>query len=72
MTCLGHTTTHGRHCGACHKNFGSQYAFDQHRTGPVSERRCMLVADLVKAGWKLDAKGRWRTPGGTVPSDIRT
>lgn len=71
MTCRGHTTTSGWHCGACHLDFGSRHAFDAHRTGPVTARRCLQVEELREAGWGL--RGRfWRTPGGTLPSGIRT
>ncbi len=49
-------------CAACRLCFTSTSAFDRHRYGPYSSRRCLTEADLSAAGWKPNARGFWRKP----------
>ena len=46
-------------------------AFDAHRTGTLAYpfdrdhldgRRCLDTEELLKKGWRLDSRGRWRQP----------
>jgi hypothetical protein len=36
------------HCRGCNGHFTSLRAFDPHRSGPMSDRRCELPDDLVE------------------------
>lgn len=49
------------HCSACHHDFRSDRAFDMHRTGPASDRRCMTVDEMLVAGMALNDKFMWVT-----------
>ena len=42
------TTTCSHHCRACGSCFTSLRAFDLHRAGPMSDRRCELGAQLIE------------------------
>ena len=44
---------HRNLCCDCCEDFASVEAFDRHRWGPQSRRKCVL------AGLELDASGRW-------------
>lgn len=60
MSCIGHTSTTGWHCGACHLNFASLTGFDRHRPGPA-RGRCLDPSELTAKGWSHDGR-RWHTP----------
>jgi hypothetical protein len=62
-------------CRSCKRDFGSLYAFDEHRIGthqytyhegvqmePMKEdgRRCLRSDEMTD--WAQDGNGRWRTP----------
>jgi len=60
----------GGHCkgggyGGCCQSFGSMSAFDKHRTGKPSSRRCLTTAEMAAKGWHVDDHGAWRTPAPT-------
>jgi hypothetical protein len=48
-------------CRACGLYFNSTYAFDKHRAGAMTERRCLDVPALLARGWGLTVKGFWAT-----------
>lgn len=49
-------------CTACGEYFRSTYAFDRHRQGPYTDRRCLAVAAMSEAGFKQDSRGYWMSP----------
>lgn len=49
-------------CRACGVYFLSVRAFDQHRVGPWSERRCLTTPRMSERGLVLDPRGFWRRP----------
>ena len=61
-------------CAVCGETFGSDSAFDRHRTGSRElefrfddettwqGRRCLSGAELEQKGWQKDVFGRWRLP----------
>lgn len=54
MTCrCGHG--HATHCAACHRSFTGMTAFDAHRTGPYTDRRCLTVD--TQPGWRESLHG---------------
>lgn len=55
------TQASGGHCAACHQNFQSQTAFDKHRRGPYTARRCLTTAQLTGDGWQQQRRG-WAPP----------
>lgn len=46
-------------CRACGECFNSVHAFDKHRTGPATNRRCLDTAEMEKAGMSVNARGYW-------------
>ena len=60
-------------CPTCGADFGSPYAFDQHRVGKhayafsiideahADGRRCLAASEMRDSGFILDRNGRWRT-----------
>lgn len=57
--------THG-HCGACCETFYGLSAFDEHRTGPHTDRRCEIqpyesIRDegTIRYGHWQDHRGYW-------------
>jgi hypothetical protein len=48
-------------CGACGEFFNSTAAFDKHRVGPMTDRRCRSVAEMNDAGMAHNAAGYWIT-----------
>ncbi len=64
-------------CRACGQDFSSVEAFDRHRVGAHTYtydagllldpprhdgRRCLNLDEMARAGWVLDARGRWVHP----------
>lgn len=49
-------------CAACNLLFKSTAAFDQHRTGPHTARRCLTLAELTAAGFAPNAAAFLRVP----------
>jgi hypothetical protein len=49
-------------CNACGLYFNSTAAFDFHRDGPWSARRCMTAHELRAEGYEPNAAGFWRQP----------
>lgn len=49
-------------CRACGELFNSTYAFDKHRQGPYTDRRCLSALALAERGFTQDVKGFWRSP----------
>lgn len=71
MSCTGHvpaiTGDRYGHCAACHRDFMGLAAFDKHRRGPYTDRRCVDPATDTEttdtgrplASWWQDDRGRW-------------
>lgn len=69
--CAGHvpasTGERFGHCAACHRDFMGLTAWDKHRRGPMTDRRCVDPATDDErtakgapiADWWQDARGRW-------------
>lgn len=49
-------------CRACGAVFQSARAFEAHRVGPWSERRCLPTPRMAERGLVLDPRGFWRWP----------
>lgn len=49
-------------CTACDLGFGSERAFDRHRYGEISGRRCLTIAEMRAGGWAQDHRGFWLVP----------
>jgi hypothetical protein len=62
-------------CTACGEAFGSVELFDRHRVGRHAYtfaeglkfgredgRRCLDIAEMEEAGWRLSGRGRWTDP----------
>lgn len=60
-------------CPTCGEYFSSTYAFDQHRKGPITDRRCLTVAEMREKGFSVNATGHWITKpyseGGAIGAD---
>lgn len=54
--------TGAAHCPTCHRTFTSVGGFDQHRTGPITGRRCLGETELRALGYAPNDRGRWRIP----------
>lgn len=48
-------------CAGCCQLFNSTAAFDKHRHGDFSERRCLSVAEMINKGMAINAAGYWVT-----------
>ena len=46
-------------CSTCGEYFNSTYAFDKHRVGDFSARRCRAVAEMRAVGMDQNAGGWW-------------
>jgi hypothetical protein len=46
-------------CVTCGLMFGGVGAFDLHRTGTLTDRRCLSASELPAKGLALGARGRW-------------
>lgn len=46
-------------CGACGEAFNSTYAFDKHRQGPYTDRRCLTPLAMADKGFEKNAAGFW-------------
>lgn len=57
----------GGHCGGCHETFRSDSAFDKHRVGPFTDRRCLTPAEMETAGWRDTERGWTPYPQWTGP-----
>ncbi len=49
-------------CAGCGFYFKSVRAFERHRYGLATKRRCMARPRMRDAGLALDARGYWRLP----------
>lgn len=49
-------------CSECALFFKSVSGFEDHRIGPVGDRRCKTKAEMSEDGFKLSAQGFWRRP----------
>ncbi len=54
-------------CMSCALRFGGVRAFELHRAGPATDRRCRDAAELVALGLRLTPRG-WSTPYSTCRS----
>jgi len=64
----------GDHCrcsgapyGGCGEHFNSTYAFDKHRTGPWSARRCLSPDEMRAKGMVRNADGWWLSSASKRP-----
>ena len=48
-------------CGACSLYFRSVSAFDRHRVGPHSNRRCLDITQMSSKGMVCDERGFWKS-----------
>lgn len=55
-------------CRGCGATFGSLKAFDAHRVGPFTARRCLPNAEMLGQGFRQGIDGRWRLAGATRPA----
>jgi len=53
-------------CPQCGEYFTSDRTFDRHRVGQFAKpgerlgtRRCLAVAEMIAAGWAMNARGFW-------------
>lgn len=49
-------------CACCGEYFGGERAFDVHRVGPMTDRRCLPRSGMRDVGLDLDESGYWRRP----------
>lgn len=49
-------------CQVCGLVFTGVGGFDAHRTGPISDRRCLTPAEMVAKGYAVGDLGRWGSP----------
>lgn len=54
-------------CSVCGLEFNSTYAFDKHRTGDYSTRRCRSVDEMSAAGMVVSNSGWWLSSAFTRP-----
>ncbi len=61
MTTRSDKTLRGDHnqCPGCGLLFNSTAAFDKHRTGPMSNRRCLEPDEMRARGMAQNAEGWW-------------
>jgi hypothetical protein len=55
-------------CSTCGGHFNSTYAFDKHRTGDWSARRCLSAVEMVGKGMVRNARGFWVSHAKVDPS----
>jgi len=55
-------------CSVCGEYFNSTAAFDKHRTGQGSNRRCLLLSDMFRAGMAISSRGWWVTSAEKMPA----
>jgi hypothetical protein len=48
-------------CSACGSHFNSTKAFDRHRAGDYSDRRCLSAAEMRMRGMTINSGGWWIT-----------
>jgi len=58
-------------CMSCALRFGGVRAFELHRTGPATDRRCRSAAELVALGLRLTPRGWSRAYGGSRSRRLR-
>lgn len=46
-------------CQGCYEYFNSVYAFDLHRTGPYTDRKCLTPEEMGDLGMSLNGSGFW-------------
>jgi uncharacterized protein YwgA len=56
-------------CTVCREYFNSTYAFDKHRKGPYTNRRCLTVNQMYNAGMAINRAGFWIS--GTTERNFR-
>ena len=56
-------------CRTCGKKFNSTAAFDKHRSGSISERRCLTAREMRARGMALNSRGYWVTSKRPTPID---
>lgn len=49
-------------CEECGELFNSTYAFDKHRRGAYTDRRCLTGAAMSGEGFTKNSRGYWMTP----------
>jgi hypothetical protein len=47
-------------CRTCGETFKNARAFDKHRKGPITTRRCLTNAEMLEAGLERNRSGYWR------------
>ena len=50
-------------CTECGEYFGSERAFEKHRTGPIENRRCLTAAGMRRVRLVANERGIWRQVG---------
>ena len=50
-------------CRACGRYFVSTWSFDTHRAGVYTDRRCLDLESMKRAGFREVSDGYWRVPG---------
>lgn len=58
-------------CAACGEYFLTVKAFETHRYGKYTDRRCTETADMDKRRLSLDEKGYWRLPKKAFNTELR-
>jgi hypothetical protein len=48
-------------CTGCGEYFASTAAFDRHRRGPFTRRRCRMEWEMIEAGMTRRSSGHWIT-----------
>lgn len=66
------TSALGVHCMGCRTAFTALTAFDMHRTGRGTGRRCLTAPEMEIAGMARLSSGRWASEApGTRPQPVR-
>jgi hypothetical protein len=47
-------------CRSCGAQFRAITTFDLHRSGPMTDRRCLTPTEMALAGLFIDRLGYWR------------
>jgi hypothetical protein len=54
-------------CSMCSLEFNSTYAFDKHRTGSWTARRCLSVEEMHAKGMVVSESGWWLSTASKRP-----
>jgi hypothetical protein len=57
-------------CTCCGKLFNSTHAFDKHRTGDMSNRRCLNTWEMLSKGMVEGPDAFWR--GSAMPTEMHS